>query len=216
MESPSAEEETVRRKRRVRATSPRAKKAVADKAPVSSRASRAKKTVDKKLTPETKVEKSVDSKTTGSRRAPTKIASGKASKKTKRKQVAIVIVLILVGVGASAMVGITDPGAIDVNTTIEARNDRMRDSGQDSSQVVSVPVQNTTGQADGGLIGLGIGSQPVAPTPASELATSSATTSDSVATSTEQVATSSTKTSEEDVTADEEQTDTASSSEVGV
>ncbi len=120
------------------------------------------------------------------RKAPTPIAAVKAESRATRQQIIVVSLLVIVGIGASAAVGLTDSGAIDVNKTIEERNQRIlnnttdgRDEG--TSRDIVVPVQTQT-RADGGLRGLGVGAQPPVAPPA---ATSTATTSDTTASSTD-------------------------------
>lgn len=125
----------------------------------------------------------------GERKAPTRLAHERSSTKARRNQLIVVAVLLLTGVGASAAVGVTDAGQIDVNKAIEERNERIR-SGQGSEEErVFVPVQNTTANQlpDGGLVGLGIGGaidEPKPPAPATTTASSTATSTDSVAPST--------------------------------
>jgi hypothetical protein len=58
---------------------------------------------------------------------------------------------LIIGVGASAGVGFTDKGGINVNEVIENRNERIR---RGEIQDVIVPVQNTNPAPDGGLIQL--------------------------------------------------------------
>jgi hypothetical protein len=104
----------------------------------------------------------------------------------------ITAVILVVGVGASAAIGFTDQGQIDVNQAIEERNERIR-SGQlreGDTQRVIVPVQNTQANKlpDGGLIGLGVGAAPPPPPePATTTATTTATSTDATATSTTDV-----------------------------
>jgi hypothetical protein len=130
---------------------------------------------------------------TTARKAPTPIAARKASSRARKKQFIVASIIFLTGVGASAAVGFTDQGTIDVNEMIEARNERLR-SGQMSesdTQRVIVPVQNTSIEQlpNGGLVGLGVGAEPPAPAPEPEpeVSTSTATSSEAVATSTESV-----------------------------
>ena len=76
--------------------------------------------------------------------------------------------------------------------------------------MVNVPVQNTTGEPDGGLTGLGIGSP--TPAPVVQTGTTTASSSDATASSTEAVA-SSTEEVAGEVVEESEAADTASSSE---
>lgn len=121
------------------------------------------------------------------RKAPTGIGPSRASKKLKRNQLLIAVGVIVLGVGASAAVGFTDAGQIDVQKTIEARNERIRNNqaneGDTITSKIAVPVQDTKAQkADGGLRGLGTGG--IKPAPPAPAATSTATSSDATASST--------------------------------
>lgn len=125
------------------------------------------------------------------RKAPTSFASAKASRSLHKRRLKVVITVLIVGVGASAAVGLTDVGQIDVQKTIEARNERIRNNQADERDLmvsqVEVPVQNTNvGKADGGLVGRGVGTVPALPkaVPASTTATSTATSTDATASST--------------------------------
>lgn len=128
------------------------------------------------------------------RKAPTLIATGQMVQKKRKKQTIIIGVVLLIGVGLSAIVGYTDKGQIDVQETIEARNERIRTNTTDERDVntstVEVPVQNTNtaGKADGGLVGRGTGGKKVESI--ENVATSTATSSNQTATSTEVVASS--------------------------
>lgn len=88
------------------------------------------------------------------RKAPTPIAATRAASKSTRRQLVVVSLLILIGVGASAGIGFTDKGSIDVNKTITDRNDKIT-RGEEQGELVG--MQSTTQEPDGGLIGLGIG-----------------------------------------------------------
>ena len=112
------------------------------------------------------------------RKAPTPIAATKESTKTLRRQTMVFGVLILLGVSASAIVGFTDKGPINVEKTIAERNDRIS-RGEIQGEVV--PVQNTPQVPNGGMVGLGTGgSENVA----SSTATTASTTSPSNASTT--------------------------------
>jgi len=144
------------------------------------------------------------------RKAPTAIASGQATKKMKRRQFVIIGASLVFGIGASALIGITDKGQIDVKKTIEARNERIRTNTTDERDVntslVEVPVQNTNtaGKADGGLVGRGTGGKK--PQPAVVVASTTATSSDQTASSTDATASSSEAITDEGATAAEEET----------
>ena len=98
-----------------------------------------------------KVTKVVDAP---ARKAPTPIAADRAITRSTRRQAIVVGLLIFVGVGASAAVGYTDKGGINVEQAIAARNERIN-KGEIQGEILQ--VQNTPQVADGGLMGLGIG-----------------------------------------------------------
>jgi len=125
---------------------------------------------------ETKESEVISSPTAQVRKAPTPLATERLDKKTKKKHLIIATVLLLSGVGASAAVGFTDSGKIDVNQTIQARNDRIMSAGEEAAGETIVPVQTTT-LPNGGMRGRGIGTRNVA------------TTTETVATTTEETAT---------------------------
>ncbi len=97
------------------------------------------------------------------RKAPTPLATDRIEKKTRKKQLLIASLLLLVGVGASAAVGFSDTGQIDVNKTIEDRNDRITSSSDNPTGEIVVPVQNTSGEPNGGMRGRGVGTRNVTP-----------------------------------------------------
>lgn len=116
------------------------------------------------------------------RKAPTPLSAEQKSRRKKRRQAGVVVAILLLGVGSSAAVGFQDKGVIDVNQTINERNQKNQSSGNGNQDVI--PVQNTNKAPNGGLKGLGIGSASSKPEPEEEeIAT--ATTSDAVASSTE-------------------------------
>jgi hypothetical protein len=127
------------------------------------------------------------------RKSPTPLASSRASVKQRKKQLLTVGVVLLVGIGASVTVGLTDSGQIDIQETIKARNERLRNNVPTENDVltstVAVPVQNkNAGKVDGGLVGLG-NIAPPTPKP-SVPATTTATSTEGTATSTAAVSTS--------------------------
>ena len=99
------------------------------------------------------VKKAVDTAPV-TRKAPTPIAEEKTDKKKSRRQMIVIAAMIIVGVGASAAVGFTDKGQIDVQGTIAWRNEEARSTGNEGA---IVPEQNSPQLPDGGLIGMGIG-----------------------------------------------------------
>ncbi|MEK7639337.1 MAG: hypothetical protein AAB388_04210 [Patescibacteria group bacterium] len=128
------------------------------------------------------------------RKAPTPMARERASSRRQRNHIVVAIIVFLLGVGASAAVGVTDEGRIDVIKAIEERNERIRantpdarDSGTPTDIVV--PVQNTNrGPA---LVPLPDEQLPLRETNSSSTA-SSTTRTDEVASSTEATTTTST------------------------
>ena len=129
------------------------------------------------------------------RKAPTPIASGKELKKKRRKQLLTAFVVLVIGIGTSAAVGSVDKGQIDVQRTIQERNERIRTNTTDerdvNTQWVEVPVQNTDGNPKGGLVGAGKSAPPSpAPTPvvaSTTAASTEQTDSTTDSTSTEEV-----------------------------
>lgn len=130
-----------------------------------------------------------------SRKAPTPLAAEKEGQSQRRKKFVVTMVILLVGIGASAAVGLSDSGQIDVQQTIEARNERIRNNQADERDTmisnVEIPVQdtNSVGKADGGLLGRGTGGHNPAPV-VEEVATTTATSTDMTASSTDAVASS--------------------------
>ncbi len=83
------------------------------------------------------------------RKAPTPIATEKASRRSAKRQMILVATLIILGLGGSAAVGFTDKGRIDINQLITERN-RKIESGELHESII--PVQNRSQEVDGGLI----------------------------------------------------------------
>ena len=149
------------------------------------------------------------------RKAPTPLSADKVERRRKKKRAATIAVLLAIGIGASAAVGYSDKGQIDVEGTIEARNERIRNHTADErdlvTSVVEVPVQNTStnSRPDGGLVGRG-SSGPATPraVPLPPVSTTTATSSDETASSTKNVASSSEAVAEETPVADSSVVDT--------
>jgi|AntRauTorckE6833_2_1112554.scaffolds.fasta_scaffold00979_17 hypothetical protein len=126
------------------------------------------------------------------RKAPTNFSGKKASQAKIRKRNIVIAVVMITGVGSSAAVGMTDSGQINVNQTIEARNERIRTNSASvddtTTSSIEIPVQSTSNNlANGGLVGSG---QPTPKPPVAEPAETSSTTassSESVATSTDEM-----------------------------
>lgn len=116
------------------------------------------------------------------RKAPTPISAELKEKRAAKKRFIIASLIILVGVGGSAGIGYTDKGGIDVNQTIDARNEKIRQSG---SNELILPVQNTSQEPDGGLIGRGIGTPKATTTKETETDTTTEAVEGSAETSAE-------------------------------
>ncbi len=131
-----------------------------------------------KRAPRKKVVTATSSVTVG-RKAPTPLAQTRTKKQTIRKHVGIVAVLLILGIGGSALVGFSDKGQIDVGKTIADRNAQAIG---DNPNAIMIPVQSTTQEPDGGLIGLGIGGaqQNQATSTDTQTASTSATSSEPV------------------------------------
>jgi hypothetical protein len=176
----------------VKKAAPKPRKTAAKKAPVK----RVKKAP--KVPKETQEEVVPEVVESAPRKAPTVFASQKQNKKQQQKHAIIIGLIVCVGIGASAAVGYTDKGQISVAQIIEDRNQQV-DNGtsndeSDGPGAISVPVQNTSKQANGGLVGLGTGG--AKPKPPVEVSTTTASTTDSVASSTDPVASSTAETSD--------------------
>lgn len=129
--------------------------------------------------------------TNDNRKAPTPFAASKKARRLKQKRNIIVVLVMVAGVAASAAVGLIDEGQINVQKTVEARNERIRNNTQDERDTLNssleVPVQNTSKEPEGGLKGLGVGANPPPPPPEPEVSSSTATSSDETASSTDKV-----------------------------
>lgn len=115
---------------------------------------------------------------TAKRKAPTTLGQKRAAKSPARRHAVVIGLLLIIGVGGSAAIGFSDPGEIDVVKTITERNEQAKNS--DTPNPIMVPVQSTTQEPDGGLVGLGIGG------PEAQPATTSSST-ETTASSTEPV-----------------------------
>lgn len=186
---------------RERATRKRASRAAAARTTPEQKLTKNTDTVAKARSPENKAEKvksrSVEGATAGNRKAPTSLSAIRRRAQFRRKQFIITGVVLLVGVGASAAVGLTDQGQIDVQETIKARNERIRTNTADErdliNSTVEVPVQDTSAvrKADGGLVGRGTGGAVPKPKPKLEpVSTTTATSSLPTASSTDMTASS--------------------------
>ena len=126
------------------------------------------------------------------RKAPTPFSGKKARQARLRKRNIVLAVVMIVGIGSSAAVGVTDSGQINVNETIESRNERIRNNSATTEDVVAgvveIPVQNTNNSLpNGGLVGSGAVRPKPPIAPPVETASSTASSSEPVATSTDEV-----------------------------
>jgi len=125
------------------------------------------------------------------RKAPTELKQRSASNNKRRNQLIVTFGILIVGVGASAVVGFTDRGVIDVNKVVEERNERIRAGGGNAdtgTEIISVQNQDKAREADGGLRPADPSTIEPPPAPiASTTATSTATSTDANASSTEMV-----------------------------
>jgi hypothetical protein len=113
-----------------------------------------KTTVAKKeQKPADKVETKTNKTIAVERKAPTPLADKKTAIKTLRRQIVVIALLLCIGIGASAAIGRTDQGQIDVSKVITERNDRIS-RGEEQGEIVSAQPNSTL--PDGGLIGLGV------------------------------------------------------------
>lgn len=135
------------------------------------------------------------------RKAPLRTSPKETGKRTVSKKPFVMLAVMLVAFGASAFIGFSDNGQIDISSVIEERNQKVA-SGQTEGDAPSpdtsavIPVQNTAPPSvpNGGLRGRGVGTAKAAPPPpvvesvSSTTATSTATSTDSgVGTSTDEV-----------------------------
>jgi len=206
----SEEEKTPRRAARQRArrgsvsTAERATRKTVRRKP--SAGTEEKETAPRKDEVEKKVESVPENKKEDNRKAPTPFSQKKASSIKLRKRNIIIASVMIIGLGSSAAVGLTDSGQINVNQTIEERNERIRNNSANtddtSSSVVEIPVQNTNNSLpNGGLVGSGAPvPRPPATPPVDEVASSTATSTELTATSTDNLSN-----PEENVEVNEEQ-----------
>ena len=126
----------------------------------------------KKEQKESKAKKETKEDKAPERKAPTPLKARQTAIKTLRRQLIVVALLMCVGVGASAAVGRTDRGQIDVSRVISERNDRVT-RGEEQGEVV--PAQATPLLPDGGLVPATTNT-PVEPTASSTPPAANATT----------------------------------------
>ncbi|MCA9360355.1 hypothetical protein KC730_00515, partial [Candidatus Kaiserbacteria bacterium] len=123
------------------------------------------------------------------RKAPTPFALKKKILTKQRKRTIVVAFIMFLGIGASAAVGMTDGGRVDVTKTIEARNERIRNNTPEETDTlgstVEVPVQDTTANKVPGSNLRGAGKIAPKPVPVPEVVSSTASSSDVTASSTE-------------------------------
>ena len=213
MDSSSDEQESPRRRtsrRRVSATTTRVPRRTTTR-----RSLAARRQAEEEVAEQAALQEEIQAQ---KRKAPTPIADEAERALVRKKQFITVAIVMLIGVAASAGVGYMEEGRIDVIETIEARNERIRNNQADERDVITslieVPVQNTTERkADGGLIGRGTGGRAPEPNP-SDLASTTASSTDEMASSTEAIASSTEAVAEEAQPSAAPQEDSSSEEEV--
>jgi hypothetical protein len=104
------------------------------------------------------------------RKAPTPLAAEKSERRFTRKHTIVIVFFILLGVGSSALLGLTDPGHIDVTSLIDERNKIAAERGE---QLVSTTEEQLP---DGGLIPADPSTMPPATTTPSTATSTASTT----------------------------------------
>lgn len=193
-----AKKTTAKKRTRAAAKKTTAKKAVAKKttAKKTTRKRTTKKATAKKTTTKASTATAADAKavpesdevsttsdadksaeTSIGRRAPTGIGAVAKRKRTIQTRLIIVGVLLATGVGASAAVGYSDKGYININDQIMSQRSPEEQANR------TLPVQNTNAErrVDGGLRGRGTGGNNTAPQPASSASSTATTTASSTA-----------------------------------
>jgi len=118
------------------------------------------------------------------RRAPTPIQAERRAVKRGNRALVIVAIFFVLVTGSGVAIGMTDAGPIDVVAVVNERNERVgRGEVREGENSVTVPVQNTTAGANGGMVPADPSLVPTPPPPSTE----SATSTDETASSTEEV-----------------------------
>ncbi len=117
-------------------------------------------------------------------------APGQSTRRPARSyRLVVTAAAFVVALGASAAIGLSDKGTIDVASKIQAQAvaTAISEGGDPATQAASIPVQSTpVSVPNAGLRGRGANPAPAQPAPAeNEQASSTATSTDAVASSTE-------------------------------
>ena len=121
-------------------------------------------------------------KKTTARKAPSRVPQ-----KTKHSNIGFFIMLgvFLLALGVSAVVGLSDKGAINVADIISDKTKNA--SPEEKAKFKTIPVQNKSSKPNGGLVPSNAEDAFKAPEPELENASSTASSSDAIATSTSEV-----------------------------
>ncbi len=117
------------------------------------------------------------------------VSAGPRPRRGGRLQIAVVLGVLVIGIGASAAIGLSDTGKIDVAARIQAQSQLVANqNGGEGGTTQTIPVQNTpVNVPNGGLIPAGAAT-PAPPPPPEPATTTASTTNETVGTSTETVA----------------------------
>ena len=152
------------------------------------------------------------------RKAPSRISVNKKPKKSYKK-VMIVVGILLIGFAASAYIGNSDSGQINIASVIDERNKQIA-SGNAASEnspsgsTATIPVQSTAPPTvpNGGLRGRGVGTakvkQPAPAVAASSTATSSDEIGETASSTATTTATTNNKATSTDTSTEDEMTET--------
>ncbi len=122
------------------------------------------------------------------RRAPTPIQAERRATKRGNRALVFVAIFFVVVAGSGVAIGMTDGGQIDVVAVVNERNERVgRGEVREGESTITVPVQNMTGGANGGMVPADPSLVPTPPPTPEETASSTATTTEETASSTEAV-----------------------------
>lgn len=105
-------------------------------------------------------------------------------RRSGRLQVVVVLGVLIIGVGASAVIGLSDKGKIDVAARIQEQSQLLANqTGGEGGQSQTIPVQNTpVNVPNGGLTPAGAATPPPPPPP--EPATTTASSTEATASTT--------------------------------
>jgi len=210
---PDAAQKPTRRKPAVRKTAIKTPAKTATKKPTKKPATKKPEPVDVQSVEAALpvVELETESSMSTTRKAPTKFAAKQAGQKSRRNQYVVIGLLLAIGIGSSAAVGMsdTDAGQINVAQTIKERNERMANLVDVDGPTFVAPTPTPSQQIDGGLTGLRAADPSATPVvPPAPLAGATSTASSTVASSTA-TSTAATASGQTESAADQFATDTA-------